>query len=65
MKPLYAKFRTKGHICTGFIDDSLLGGHSYKSCLECVNDTIALMTSLGFMLNEENSILIPTHVICY
>ena len=32
MKPVYAKLRNDGHICTGFIDDSLLGGNTHEEC---------------------------------
>lgn len=60
MKPVYSALRNMGHISTGFIDDSLLGGQTVERCLENVQDTTELMTKLGFMLNYEKSILIPT-----
>jgi len=65
MKPVYANLRKEGHICTGFIDDSLLGASTYKECVKSVNDTTNLLLKLGFMLNEEKSVLIPTHKIVY
>lgn len=65
MKPVYAKLRNDGHICTGFIDDSLLGGNTHEECEQNVQETTALMTTLGFMINVEKSVLIPTHKISY
>lgn len=65
MKPVYASLRNRGHISTGFIDDSLLGGQTISQCLDNLHDTISLMTTLGFLLNLEKSVLQPTKVITY
>ena len=65
MKPVYARLRSDGHVSTGFIDDSLLGGSTYEKCLENIHATSNLMTSLGFLLNLDKSVLIPTQVITY
>lgn len=65
MKPAYAKLRQSGHICTGFIDDSLLGGQSQNECLTTYHATTGLLQSLGFLINSEKSISIPTQVITY
>lgn len=65
LKPVYAKLRVEGHICTGFIDDSLLGGNTQQSCLNTVDATSSLMQSLGFMINDEKSMLVPVTKICY
>lgn len=65
MKPVYSFLRNLGHISTGYIDDSLLGGQTVKLCLQNVHDTSDLMTKLGFMINKEKSVLVPTTKITY
>ena len=65
MKPVYARLRSDGHVSTGFIDDSLLGGSTKEKCLENIHATSSLMTSLGFLLNLDKSVLVPTQVITY
>lgn len=65
LKPVFAKLQTMGHVVTGFIDDSLQCGETYIECVENVQDTRDLMVSLGFMLNLEKSIFIPTQVITF
>jgi len=61
----YAKLRSLGYVNSGFIDDSLLCGDSFKECTENVNATTNLMTRVGFMINEEKSVSIPTTRIHY
>lgn len=65
MKPVYSKLRSEGHISSGFIDDSLLGGETYNECVINVQCTSSLMITLGFLINEEKSVLIPTRKICF
>lgn len=65
MKPVYATLRNMGHVSTGFIDDSLLCGQSKEQCLHNITDSVALMTRLGFMINQEKSVMIPTQIITY
>ncbi|MES9884348.1 MAG: reverse transcriptase domain-containing protein [Sedimenticola sp.] len=65
MKPVYAKLRSEGHLSTGFIDDSLLCGSTFEECAENVEKTTTLMLKLGFMLNDEKSVLVPTRRITY
>ena len=65
MKPVYSKLRSEGHISSGFIDDSLLCGVTYQKCVENVKISSELLTSLGFMLNLEKSVLVPTQQICH
>ena len=47
------------------IDDSLLCGDSFEECTDNVNATTNLMTRVGFMINEEKSVSIPTTRIHY
>ena len=65
MKPVYAKLRSLGFINSGFIDDSLLCGDSFDECTDNVNATDNLMTRVGFILNKEKSVFIPTTRIQY
>lgn len=65
MKPVYAKLRNEGHLSSGFIDDSLLGAETVPKCEANVSATICLMTDLGFMINAEKSVLIPTRQIIF
>ena len=65
MKPVYANLRNIGHISTGFIDDSLLGGLTEDSCYLNLHDTISLMVKLGFILNFDESVLKPTKVLTF
>ena len=60
LKPVYSTLRNKGYISSGFIDDSFLGGNTLQECENNVHDTIRLMTDLGFLINEEKSVLIPS-----
>ena len=65
MKPVYASLRMLGHKNSGYIDDSLLMGDSHTECVENIIDTVHLMTSLGFLLHEKKSVLIPTKKITF
>lgn len=65
LKPVYAKLRTDGHICTGFIDDSLLGAENYYKCLETLHMFHKVLKSLGFIMNEEKSVMVPSQKIVY
>ena len=65
LKPLYAKLRTDGHVCTGFIDDSLLGGNNERECSNTFETAGSLMKSLGFLLNLKKSITVPIKKLCY
>ena len=65
LKPVYAKLRTDGHVCTGFTDDSLLGGNNERECSNTFETAGSLMKSLGFLLNLKKSITVPTKKLCY
>jgi len=65
LKPVYAKLRTETEICTGFIDDSLIGANSEVECSKSFDKACNLLQSLGFMINTEKSVVIPTQKLCY
>lgn len=65
LKPIFAKLRSEGHVNSGFIDDSLLCGDSYSQCLENISDTESLMEKVGFVVNLEKSVTVPTKRIVF
>lgn len=65
MKPVFAMLRGLGYTITSFIDDTLLCNPSQAGSLACINDTIALLQKLGFCVNRQMSVLIPTKCIDY
>ena len=55
----------RGHISSGYLDDSFLMGMSYNQCLRNVNETSKLFEDLGFQISEEKSITNPNQVIVH
>ena len=47
------------------MDDSLLVEETFSECQKNVEDTVSLMTDLGFLIHEEKSVLIPTKTITF
>ena len=54
-----------GHTNVGYIDDSYLRGLSFEDCRNNVQDTVHLFTKVGFLLNQEKSVLIPSHELTF
>lgn len=65
MKPVFAHLRERGFTVTSYIDDSLICHHSRQGCFTAITETIAVLTRLGFFINEEKSVLTPTQRIEY
>ena len=65
MKPVYASLRMLGHTNSGYIDDSLLVADSFSECEENINDTVSLVTDLGFIIHEKKSVLVPTRKVTF
>ena len=63
MKPVYATLRSAGFISVAYIDDSLLISDIAEHCSKNVNETINLLSELGFTINYEKLVLIPAHSI--
>lgn len=59
MKPVVRLLRSLGHLSTIYLDDLLLIGNSHKACLENISDTVKLLNSLGFLINNDKSSLNP------
>lgn len=65
MKPVFANLRELGYTITSYIDDTLLCSSSLSGCYECIRDTLHLLRKLGFCINYEKSVLVPTNRIEY
>ena len=61
----YSVLRKQGHTSVVYVDDSYLQGDSNGSCLNNVNDTIAMLESLGFNIDPEKSVLKSTQNLIY
>lgn len=60
MKPVAKYLRSTGLLSTLYLDDWLLLGQSYQDCLTNIETTKELLISLGFIVNEEKSVLVPS-----
>lgn len=60
MKPVIKLLRSCGFLSSIYLDDIYLTESSYSNCLESANATRKLLQSLGFLINEEKSKLIPS-----
>ena len=65
MKPVYSVLRSQGFENVGYIDDTYLKGSTFQNCETKVSDTVKLLCSLGFTLNLEKSVLIPSKFITF
>ena len=63
MKPLFATLRQKGYISTSYLDDVLLFGDDYDSCVDNLIATVDLLQSFGFIIHPEKSVFHPTYTI--
>ena len=63
-RPVYSILRTRGHISSGYLDDSFLLGDTPDQCKANINDTrFTPFGDLGFNVSREKSITYPTQVI--
>ena len=60
---VYATLRSAGFISVAYIDDSLFILDTAEHCPKNVNETIHLLSELGFTINYEKSVLIPAYPI--
>ena len=65
LKPVFAALRERGFTITSFIDDTLICNSSLPGCLTVINATIDTLSKLGFCINEDKSVLVPTKRIEY
>lgn len=62
LKPVMQLLRANQFMSVIFLDDIQCIGRTYKECEENIHSTIALLQSLGFIINHEKSCLIPNTV---
>ncbi|KAI8437968.1 hypothetical protein MSG28_010630 [Choristoneura fumiferana] len=59
MREVITFLRSRGFASVIYLDDILCIGNSYKECKDNVNETIKLLTCLGFVINCDKSCLEP------
>ena len=64
-KPIYAYLHKLGHIVSGFLDDTIIIADSFTACVKSIADTVWVFQQLGFTINVEKSVLIPTQWLVY
>ena len=65
LKPVYSTLRQMGHTNVSYTDDLYLQGPSFEDCSNNVQDTVHFFTKVGFLLNQEKSVLVPSHEITF
>ena len=64
MKPLFAFLRGKGILLVGNIDDIILIADSKEALELALDETMAMITNLGFTINYKSS-LVPSQQACF
>lgn len=62
LKPVLQTLRSSGYLSVVYLDDFFCIGTTYKECLMNVSTTKALLTKLGFIINNEKSNIIPNKI---
>ena len=65
LKPVYAFFRKMGIRCSYYIDDSINMHGEKEICRTNMDMMSKKLESLGFLINDEKSVKIPTQRITY
>lgn len=60
MRPVIESLRANKIECVNYLDDFLILGSSKLECLKNVHTTTTLLQSLGFIINREKSVLVPS-----
>lgn len=59
MKPVAKRLRSRGWLSVVYLDDWLLIGDNFAQCKSNIEETASLLSSLGFIINENKSSLVP------
>lgn len=59
LKPVMQYLRTRGYVSVNYLDDFICIAETYKECIDNINATINILTSLGFVINFNKSQLVP------
>jgi hypothetical protein len=65
LKPVYGSFRQQGIRCSYYIDDSIGMNKNRDMCESDAVCMIKTLETLGFVINDEKSVLIPVQRITY
>ena len=65
LKPVLHYLRCRGFRSVAYLDDFLCFGSTYQECLENITVTMTLFESLGFLVNKEKSVLLPSTKIVF
>ena len=65
LKPVYSTLHNKGHLSSGYIDDSYLQGDTVEECQQNITETASLFSRLEFHIHPTKSVLIPTHILTF
>ena len=64
LKPVFSHLRTQhGHTCLGYIYDFFYLEDSYLDCEEATLRAVQLFDSLGFKIDPEKSVVMPTQTL--
>ena len=65
MKPLFSFLRGKEILLVGYIDDIIIIADSKEALEVALDETIAMITNLGFTINYDKSSLVPSQQACF
>nr|CAH7760283.1 unnamed protein product [Callosobruchus chinensis] len=65
LKPVVNFLRQSGFLSVVYLDDFLLLGNDDTECAANVSQTISLLEHLGFIINYDKSLLVPSHTCNY
>ena len=65
LKPVYSTLHNKGHLSSGYIDDSYLQGDTVEECQKNITDPACLFSRLGFYIHPTKSVLTPSHTLTF
>ncbi|XP_014233125.1 uncharacterized protein LOC106656583 [Trichogramma pretiosum] len=60
MKPIMQRLRSMGYLSVIYLDDILCIGKTYDECAKNASETIKLLESLGFVINNKKTGCIPS-----
>ena len=65
LKPVYSTLHNKGHLSSGYIDDSYLQGDTVEECQQNITDTACLFSQLGFYIHPTKSVFTSSHTLTF
>ena len=65
LKSVYSTLHNKGHLSSGYIDDSYLQGDTVEECQQNITDTACLFSRLGLHIHPTKSVLTPSNILTF